>query len=103
MKIQLNIGIGDGDVDEIYFEDTHELMSFIEELKSFDCVWLINGSDEIFVSDDLQKCYEYIRNGFFFLFSKERVLHIHEYESFESAYAVALMMKEDSAKCYDKE
>jgi hypothetical protein len=98
--ITLNIAIYDGEVMKLNFEDTTKLMEYIELLKYFDCVWLIAGGNEILVTESLKNAYEYIRNGFFFLFGSEQVLHIHEYESYEDAYKVALDMREASPKCY---
>ena len=100
--ISLNLGIYDGEVMNLKFENTFELMEYIELLKDFDCVWLIAGNNEILVTESLKNAYQYIRNGFFFLLGSEQILHIHEYQSYEDAYKVALDMREISPKCYNK-
>ena len=57
------------------------------------------GSEEIFISDNISMIAEIISNYelAFFIYEK---FHLHEYRSFEDAYAVALNMREVNELCY---
>lgn len=97
----LNIGIGTGDITEVRFDKKTEMIDYLDELNRFNCVWLWadDGEDgEIVVSENLNKLIECVKNGFFNI---KTHFFIQEYETFESAYSVALSMKEAKPNCYD--
>ena len=94
------------------FNDADELIEFLrKELtnrKERNVVFLFTyeigleeeeGREEIFVTDEPSLLFEIISNQdlAFWCFKK---FHLHEYKSFEDAYAVALNMREVNELCY---
>ena len=101
--IKLNLGIGKGDVDVLTFETRAELLDFVNGLKrlTFINVFLVTDDSEfgeILITENIEKVIQAIKMDYLDISN----IHIHEYESYESAYAVALMMRESNGKCYDK-
>jgi hypothetical protein len=101
--IKLNLGISKGDVDVLTFETKAELLDFVKDLKrlTFINVFLVTDDSEfgeILITEKLEKVIQAIEMDYIDISN----FHIHEYESYESAYAVALMMREPNGKCYDQ-
>jgi hypothetical protein len=69
--------------------------------KNRQCVFLYSCSDFVFVHDSIYLIQEIIGSLPLCASSKEH--HLHEYESYEDAYAVALGIKEENELCYSKE
>lgn len=57
------------------------------------------GSQEIFVTDNILQLADIVSTFEFAFWIKEKT-HLHEYRSFEDAYAVALNMREVNELCY---
>ena len=107
MEITLNMGIGSGDIQTLTFYTDKDVLEYIDTLVEYDCVWLITEDGEqgeIRISESASVVHQVVmfRLMSAVLLDEDVKFHIHEYESYESAYAVALNMKEDSPKCYDK-
>lgn len=100
--IKLNLGIGKGEIHTFVFNTVQDVLDYVQELNSFkDVVWLVAGLannsniDEIIITESVEVimkniCFDLWRLGTF----KDSELHIHEYESYEDAYLVALDMRE---------
>lgn len=104
--IKLYIAIGKEDnIPCIEFNSTNELMGYVENLKSFDCVWLCSGkspNSEILVTESIDVILKAIANDNWDVsLEKNSELHIHEYPSYEDAYRVSLDMREGNNKCYN--
>lgn len=110
--IILNLAIHDGEVEVMEFKTVEELIEFIEELKRFDCIWLvadesdinddITSSCEILITEDVYTIISAIGVDFFSCsLRKDSKLFIQEYQSYEDAYKVALDMREGNPKCYN--
>jgi len=107
--------MGDGDVVQIEFKAMKELLDYLSEIRKskFDCVWLCsgegnNGFNEILITENIMTI-ELAIEGFIFTLFKDfeqeelnHQIHLHEYETYEDAYAVALDMREPNPKCYNK-
>lgn len=93
-KFNLNLAIGEGEVEQMPFHSEKDLHEYIEELKAFkDVVWIMACLDEIVITESI----DFIRtilNHFDFKELEIIELHIHEYESYDDAYAVAYDMRE---------
>ncbi len=101
--IELNLGIYEGDIDVINFNNYLDLSEYILELKRFNCIWVVTGEgeySEIVISENIDKI------NFLVLSEHWKELHdkkdckffIQEYQSFEDAYKVALDMREGHPK-----
>jgi len=103
--IHLNLGIYSGEVDVIKFFTIHELCEFLEELHRFDCVWLATDdvkNKEILITENLQILISAVKSGFFnLLWNSPTNFFVHEYQTYEDAYRVALDMREGNKKCYN--
>jgi hypothetical protein len=95
--INLNLAIYEGDVQLIKFHGIPDLCEYIENLRSFNCVWLVTDSLELIVTENIGTILTAIKKGIFVT----EVLHIHEYQTYQDAYAVALDMQELNPKCYN--
>lgn len=103
----------DKDVSEIPFTRRNDLELWLENLRSDNLnksiVYLLTsgGDSEIIITDKFQmidKIFtEANQNNMFPISLWNTEIFLQEYESFESAYAVALSMREESKLCYDKE
>jgi len=103
MKI-LQLAIGEGDVQEIPFKSPVDLIEYIQELKRFECIWLVTDDDgeEIIITESIDTVHLAIDCDLWNLNLKKNTnLFFQEYQSFESAYAVSLTMREGNPKCYD--
>jgi hypothetical protein len=100
--ITLHLGINDGDVEQMEFSTRGELTNFILELKRFNCIWLFTDdgeNGEIIITENIS----ILLNAFLNNIVQGNILHLHEYQSYEDAYAVALDMRESNPKCYNNE
>ena len=103
--IKLNLAIYEGNIQVIDFNSKYELTEFILVIKqsNFNCVWLAtdDSSDgELIVTENIDTIIHYINND---LFDIKKEIHLHEYQSYEDAYYVALDMREPNPKCYPNE
>ena len=101
----LHLAIGQGDIDAYEFTTSAELIEYLQHLKAFDCIWLatLEGeSEEILITESVDLMCKCVENGFFDInFNTPNNFFVQEYESFESAYAVALDMREGHPKHWD--
>jgi hypothetical protein len=102
--IHLHLGIYDGDVDVIKFFTQSDLCDYLKELACIDCIWLAsdgNEKAEILITENLQTLIDSVKNNYFNLhWNSPQVFHVHEYQTYEDAYKVALDMREGNPKCY---
>jgi hypothetical protein len=108
------IGIN-GEGDRVPFTDEVSFNAYVLAQTEPGEVYLISLFDRVFVSEDivdiiyfarmmLDKCFEEIKRASVPVGQVEVVeVFIQEYQSFESAYRVALDMMEVSESCYDPE
>lgn len=102
----------DGDIPSIKFNRRSKLLNWIDDLrfenKEKGIVYLItnDGNCEIIVTDNLFTIYNYIDNAHIHNFTpisiQNSIIFLQEYQSFESAYSVALHMRENNPLCYDE-
>lgn len=106
--IILNVGIGEGDVDVLSFENKDDLHSFIGSLDFVNSVWLVSCNSDpmpcVFVHEDviyISMFTEHILlgNGPIGYFE----LHLHQYDSYEDAFKVATDFFEGNPLCYPKD
>lgn len=98
----LHLAIHSGDVKELHFENIAELIIYCKQLADFDCVWLITDGDnednpykqEIVITENIFELIKFIQR------IDPDTLFIQEYQSYQDAYEVALMMREPNPKCY---
>lgn len=64
-------------------------------------IYLICMGEEIFITENVNNFIDYALS-FLYTILNYNIIHIHEYESYESAYSVALSMREPNPLCYDK-
>lgn len=103
-QIILQLGIGDGDVQPIPFDNKTDLLDYVKELKSFDCVWIatVNGEfGQLLVTEKIEDIHYSIKCDGLPVQKGENIF-IFEHESYEEAYKVALSMREGNPKCYNK-
>lgn len=103
----------DKDVLEIPFTRRNDLELWLENLRSKNLnksiVYLLTsgGDSEIIITDQFQmidKVFtEVNQNNMFPISLWNSEIFLQEYESFESAYACALDMRENNPLCYDKD
>ena len=100
--ITLHLGIGEGDIKEVQIECSESLIRYIENelLPIENRVWLVSEEDdgEIIITEDLNFVTHLIESNTWFL--RETDFFMQEYDSYESAYSVALDMKEPNKLCY---
>lgn len=104
--IKLYLAIGkEGTIPMFEFENRRELREYIKNLEQFSCVWLCCGeapNSEIVITESLGVVLKSVINSTWQLEPHlDSVLHIHEYQSYEDAYAVALDMREGNPRCYN--
>lgn len=103
--IILHLGISKENVEEIIFTSTKKLTKYIKKLHDLDCVWLFSGGGEyaeIIVTENITTIVKILSDQYFLNDRGFREIHIHKYHSFESAYSVALEIREGHPKCYSK-
>lgn len=95
------IDLGENDIQEVAVNSMQDVMDFCFNLGSMEgIVTLIAFNEEVFVTDNFDMYFEIMDKITSQVLWTD--LFIQEYPSYESAYAVALMMKEISDLCYDK-
>lgn len=108
--ITLHLGIGEGEVLEISFNNKIEIIDYINEIKErfFNRVWLLANGDEfgnIFITEKIELIILIIDlgivdfNGCIDLDCFN--IHLHEYQSYEDAYKVATDMREGNPLAYN--
>jgi hypothetical protein len=95
------------DIPCIEFDNYDQLIGFIfSDTDEHGTVWLISIHEEVYVSEYITSVIDFI-NTWSNRFKNHQcdimTIFLQEYNSFESAYQVALDMKEDSPLCYDLE
>lgn len=99
-----------GDILCLQFDDVDQVLSFIDKIvyplkKITDKVYLIAIGEEIIVTDDgviIDQTFSHPWCEFYCTYDSGDI-YIQEYPSYEDAYKVALMMRETSHLCYNKE
>lgn len=102
------------DISEYPFNNMQELIAYVNYelqrryLKQNDRVYLLSfedekqGKDIVFIDENPDFVIDMLMNyTFSFTVLNANKVHLHEYESYEAAYEVALMMREVSPLCYD--
>lgn len=107
-KLNVNVHTGidhNRDVETITIDNYEDLSNHIESLSKYDGIWLVtsNGAyKEIIITENINTVLTCLRNSIFELGKgKEDDFHIFLNDTFESAYSVALNMREPHPKCYD--
>jgi len=112
--ITLHLGIYEGEVQRITFNSKKDLLDYLHDIKksNFECIWLCSGEgdigyDEILITESIDTVELAINGLVFSLFEDELEnknfdLHLHEYQTYEDAYKVALDMREPNPKCYNR-
>lgn len=108
--IQLNLGIGEGDVKVIELENVSQLLDYTGRSSELmiEGVWLATGRgrySEIFITDNIDMVSHAIGVDLWEELNDEvnSIFHIHHYDSFEDAYKVALDMREGHELCYNSQ
>ena len=99
--IKLHLAIYEGDRETLYFETKDDLVEYLKELKSFDCIWLVTDDGEygeIIITENVFRLVDAVSNDHFNLLDND--LHVQEYQSYKDAYEVALDMREENPKCF---
>jgi len=103
--IELNLGIGDGDCEVVKFNSLTEMTDHIKTFYSMNRVWVATAEceqGEILITESIPLIIQAIHTNHFRLEDDDRgMFFLQEYESYESAYSIALCMKEGNMKCYD--
>lgn len=109
--IKLNIGIGEGDVDILTFENKDDLQSFIGSLDFVDSVWLVSCNCDpmpcVFVHEDVLYINTFVEHVLLGSTPDEECsdiemeLHLHQYDSYEDAFKVATDFFEENPLCYN--
>ena len=109
-KIELHYAkkdLGNDDISKISLKSLNELQDMVDHLccgKSNGIVYLFATEDEsnfVFVTESHLEIQDLILSHK--RFSHVKVFFLQEYDSYESAYEVALMIKEVSPLCYAPE
>jgi hypothetical protein len=103
--ITLHLGIGEGDVQQMTFENEKELRTYVDDIKSynFKCVWLASTGGaygEIFIHESLSIISGLILDQYLLEGDENETIHLHEYPTYEDAYKVATDMREGNPLCY---
>ena len=104
--IILHLGIGEGDIKTAKFFTLAQLVDYLKkEFSKSDCVWLatVDGEKaELLITEKIETLiYAISKNYFNLLWNSPQNFHLHQYETYEDAYSVALHMKEGNEKCYN--
>ena len=103
-EFNLHLAIGKGDVHKINFTEINELIEYVYDIYGydFDCIWLlafIGCRDEVIVSEDINIIGGLIEDNTTWI--KDNNIYLYQYQSYEDAYKVALMIRETNPKCYN--
>lgn len=104
--------ISDINVIQFDFDTYDELIEFVKELINNvrnDIVYLMVGTmpeddctfEEIIITQDANYVKTLLQCDLSYASDCNRI-HLHEYESYQAAYEVALMMRENNVLCYDR-
>ena len=103
--IILNLAIYDGDIQTIEFYTQKELLEYLFELHTFNCIWLATedgANGEILITENVETLINAVRNNHFnLLWNSPQNFYVQEYQTYEDAYRVALNMRETNPKCYN--
>lgn len=111
MKYRIHYGAlnNDGDIPCLEYDAVEEVIGFITSIiypikRISDKVYLIAFDDDIVVTDDALLVDDIFSDGHgcYSPYESDEIF-IQEYPSYEDAYKVALMMRETSHLCYNKE
>ena len=95
--INLYLAIYEGEPQLIYFNSFEELTEYIKFLKSFECIWLATDdgeNGEIMITENLDALVIAINSGVFNFDPNNINFYLQEYQTYEDAYNVALLMRE---------
>jgi len=107
--ITLHLGIYEGDVKALSFNNRIELVEYILEIKKRikNRVWLLSNEGEtgnIFITEKLDLIELIVSTGIVDYEGCSDLdgcdIHLHEYECYEDAYKVATDMREGNPLCY---
>jgi hypothetical protein len=93
----------------IEFEYIDKVIDFLDQIypeNIDDIVYLISHKDEIYITESLDYLFHILENIHICCFDytdDEFDIFLQEYPSYQEAYKVALMMKENSKLCYSSE
>jgi hypothetical protein len=100
----------DGDIPMIEFNNIEEVIRYLDTvLPKYEnnIIYLITHKNEIFISESISYILHMLDQIHICAFDwhgeDENSIYLHEYPSFEEAYLVALMMKEENKLCYSSE
>ena len=106
--ITLYLAIYKGDVQRFKFDSVDSLLEYLEELKRFDCIWLATNDVrkpdkcEIMITEKIDKILLSIQYDYWDMSNQRNYnFSIQEYQTYETAYSVALSMREGNPKCYN--
>ena len=115
MKYKLNYAKLDLDGEDIpcySFNEKQEVRNFVDgilgqhpSLFTENCVYLIGLDEQVVVTNNcalVSELFDAKLNSVYPYYEDDE-MSIHEYDSYEEAYYVALRMMEDSPLCYKKE
>jgi hypothetical protein len=100
--ITLHLALGEGDSIKLEFETFKELFDYILEIEGYqkDVVYLATAHEEILVSESTFLCATFLDS---LCIEDGDQVFFQDYESYESAYAVAFDMKEGNPLHFDKD
>ena len=106
--IELNLALRKtNDIQVINVDNPVKLQDVLNTLRDLDSVWLAtNGKDggEIIVTESIDLITQLLGIEVFnMLWELDYKFFVQEYATFESAYSVALMMREVQPNCYDED
>ena len=98
----IDINFEEEDIPKYYLEDIAAVIDFLNKKtlnRRGEYVLLVCAEDidQLFVDESSVWLQAYILP----LFAGCKIIHIHEFRSYEEAYIIALAMKEPSALCYE--
>jgi len=100
-----------GDIPCYEFDEIEYIIDFIEDLQpknslgySKDIVYLITDGDEIIVTQSYGLLFDLFLYQIFALFEEHDLnnIFLYEQESFEDAYTLALLLKQNNKNCFSK-
>jgi|LULY01.1.fsa_nt_gb hypothetical protein len=93
--------LGNENIPKLKFKTDKMLYEYLVEIEQENKIYLLTRSgvdSEIFVTDSIECINTYAH----FVVNESDDIFLQEYDSFESAYHVAHMMREGHELCYDK-
>ena len=92
----------DEDILPYPFQNLNELLGFVLAEAGYEVVHLVCIDNNVFVSHDISEIGKFIKSYNDYLIDGIDI-YWQEYDSYESAYRVALLMQETSVFCYTQE